>query len=210
MRPNLMATSSMTPLSRTAAPRSPEETVEAGVLASQQSRFVAADDDDKDKDKKKDDEKKDSKSKKAAEDDDEDKKKKDDDKKDSKSKKAAEDDDEDKKKKKDDAKAILAAERARMLAIIDSPAGKASFAANPEKTLRFVLMHSGSPEEAIATLELFGGNLQSTSKVTPLRERMENVKVEVGQDAAGGPANETAAIAQAIIMAGKKRRGEID
>ena len=143
MRTNLMSSSSMTPLSRTAAPRSPEETVEAGVLAAQQSRFVAADDDD-DKDKKKKDDDKDSRGKKAADDDEKEKdKKKDDDKKDSKSKKAAEDDDDDAKKKKTDAaKAIRAAERARMLAIIDSPAGRASFAANPEKTLRFVLMHS--------------------------------------------------------------------
>ena len=201
MRPNLMATSSMTPLSRTGV----QGTIldETQRLAGERAMYAAAalpltakpeptaaDDDDKEKDKKKKDDDKDSKSKKAADDDEDDDKK-------------------DKKKKDDDAKAILAAERARMLTILDSAAGKASFAANPEKTLRFVLMHSGAPEEAIATLELFGGNLQST-KTPPLRDRMEGVRVEVGPDAVSGPPNDTAAMAQAIIMAGKKRRGEID
>jgi hypothetical protein len=45
-----------------------------------------------------------------------------------------------------------------------------------------------------------------------LREKMANIKIDVGQDAPGdggaAPDNRTA-LAQAIILSGKKRRGEI-
>ena len=100
-------------------------------------------------------------------------------------------------------------ERGRLLAILDSEAGKAAFSANPERTLRFALTHPGTRLEAIATLELFGGNLQP-AKAPPLRERMEGVRVEVGPDAAnGGPSDDPSALLAArIVAAGRKARGE--
>ena len=43
----------------------------------------------------------------------------------------------------------------------------------------------------------------------PLREKMENVRIDVGRDAPGGDApNDRAAMAAAIVNAGRKRRGE--
>jgi hypothetical protein len=43
-----------------------------------------------------------------------------------------------------------------------------------------------------------------------LRQKMESVKIDIGQDApgAGGPTDDRAAMAQRIIAAGRKRRGE--
>lgn len=43
-----------------------------------------------------------------------------------------------------------------------------------------------------------------------LREKMQTVDVYIGQDApgAGGPPDDRAALAQAIVRAGKRRRGE--
>ena len=212
MKPMMMASSSMSPL-RTAAPtvkpaEEPEPTIglEAGSpaqMAAAYSEVVPApqaapkpkgkkkgaeDDDDKDKDDDKDD------------DDDEE----------SKALAAGNDDRGDRVHLGIDvARYARECERGRLLSIIDSEAGKSAFAANPEKTLRFALTHPGTRLEAIATLELFGGNLQP-AKALPLRERMEGVKVEIGQDAGGGPPNGSAAMAAAIVMAGKKRRGEID
>ena len=209
MRPNLMASSSMTPLSRTATqnptPKPPEEEKigigTAEISGVSRIQFVEVSPTPEAK-----------KTKKAADDEDKDDDKKDDDDDDDDAKAlAAGNDDAGDRIHRDSvlARHVRDCERGRVLAILDSPAGKTAFAANPEKTLRFALTHPGTRLEAIATLELFGGNLQPSAKA-PLRERMENVKVDIGQDAVGGPPDDRAALAQAIVLAGKRRRGEID
>jgi hypothetical protein len=42
----------------------------------------------------------------------------------------------------------------------------------------------------------------------PLRERMENIKVNIGPDVIDAPSDDRAALARAILAAGRKRRGE--
>ena len=42
----------------------------------------------------------------------------------------------------------------------------------------------------------------------PLRERMADVKVDIGRDVVSAPSDDKAAMAAAIVRAGRRRRGE--
>jgi hypothetical protein len=163
----------------------------------------------------------DTKASKAQSDDDDDKDKKD--KKDGKGKKAeektdegeetsaaaADDDDGDKKDDKDSkAKGARARERGRIAAIMGCPAAQA----NPAGALRLA-MHTTMPRmEAISLLEAFApaqAAIQPAPKVDTLRDRMAvTPQPEVKADTTGGE-RPTMATADFIIMAGRKRRGEV-
>jgi hypothetical protein len=104
-------------------------------------------------------------------------------------------------------------ERNKMAAILESPAGKAAFKANPEKVVRFMIGYPGSRKEAIATLELFGGSSHDKSNAreeTPLlRDRMNTTPVPVASPDASGSDNMDGITdaAAMIIAADKIRRG---
>jgi hypothetical protein len=58
-------------------------------------------------------------------------------------------------------------------------------------------------------LSLFEASTKSKGDKS-LREKMENVRVDIGPDPGGdgGPPDSRAALAQAIVRAGRRRRGE--
>lgn len=113
-------------------------------------------------------------------------------------------DEEDQEDEKDpDAKAARARERSRIRAIVESEPGRA----NPKAAYRLALKTNASRNTAIAMLELTD---QSDSAPAPrrdaLRDRMQEApKTNVGPNAELPAPN----LAQQIINAGKKARGEI-
>jgi hypothetical protein len=128
--------------------------------------------------------------------------------------------DDDKKKDDDDGdradandprtRSARARERGKMAAIFNSPAGQAAFKANPDKVVRFMIGYSGTRQEAIATLELFGTAAPAAPAATtpPLRERMAESQVPnagPGGDGGNPQMNDVAAM---IVQADKIRRGE--
>lgn len=185
----------------------------------------ASDDDDK---KKKDEEAKRAEGEKKEEEDakkkaeEEDKKKKDDEeakkkaeddkkKEDAKKKNKADDGDDDSDRDDDEnpeARAARARERGRIRAIVESDAASV----NMKAATRFALRTRMSRDEAIAHLEGMEPSVaaEPARATDPLRDRMAGVKSpDVGAGDAAPPAPGSAqATAQAIIAAGKKRRGE--
>ena len=174
------------------------------------SKSKAEDKDDDDEDDKKDKDKKDddakSKSKSKAESDDD--KKKDDDEDDdkSKSKKAKADDDED--DTSASAKAARARERSRIRAIMVSEAGMA----DPVAAAHVALDTDMSRDQAIGMLTAMHVSRAAAGATAPagnrdgLRGRMDAVpNAQVGAD---GGASNGPSMAERIISAGKKARGE--
>jgi hypothetical protein len=164
---------------------------------------------------------------KKADDDDEEAKRKaeeDEKKKDDEAKKKAEEEDDDNKKKDDEARAargdnddgdvaderdpVLAAararERGRVCAIMSSEFG----IAHPKAAWRYA-MGRRSRAQAIEDLAAMHEEMPqqaATSRADPLRERMaEQPKVDIGT---GTEAGAQGTLAQQIVAAGKKRRGE--
>lgn len=181
----------------------------------------ASDDDDKKKkdeeeakraeDKKKEDEEAKKAEDKKKEDEEAAAKKKADDKKKEEDAKKADDDDGDTNDDKDpDARAARARERGRIRAIVTSDAGKL----NPVGAMHLATGTSMSRSQAIETLHAMGAPAAAAepARLTDtLRDRMANVRnPDVGPDGAQPPANAgtAKATADAIIAAGKKRRGE--
>lgn len=187
----------------------------------------AEDDEDKKKDAKADDEGDDSKAKKAKNeddergDDDDDKKSKaadegDDDegddpkksKKKSKAKKAEDDKDD------DDKKEARAAERKRIADIILSPEANASSACYLA-AVRLALKSNMTADEVLAILELNSVSVQApapkdNSRREALEQRMsKSPKPDIGADGDGGSGSDNLTFAQKVILAGKRRRGEI-
>jgi hypothetical protein len=168
----------------------------------------AEDDEEKDKDKDKD------KEKSKAEDDEEKDKEKDDDKDKEKSKASASisrrsNEDGDRADAGDPVtRAARDRQRGMMKAVLDSEPGKAAFKANPDKVVRFLVGFPGTRQEAISTLELFGGNeapkasLQDRLAAAP---EVPTVGPGSGEERrrSGNMANP-----EDIIRAGRIRRGE--
>jgi hypothetical protein len=183
----------------------------------------AEDEKDEDKDKAEDDEDKKKDDAKAEDDKDEDKEKAVDDegddsvdndekdKKSKKSKKAKSEEGDDESDGEDEAdaksKSIRARERGRILAIMTSDAGLA----NPEAAARLATKTALPRSEVIAMLHAVGPSAAKGARSDNLRNRMANTdQPKIGTDDAAAPAAGTpAAMALAIINAGKKRRGEV-
>jgi hypothetical protein len=178
-------------------------------------------DDEEDEDKKS---KKSKKAKKAADDDEDDsedasaeeddencEEDEDDKKKSKKSKKAADDGDDDSDREDEDdteARKARGRERGRIRAIVLSSAGKL----NPVGAMELACGTSMPRRQAIGVLQAMGAPAASSPRQTDaLRNRMSGVETpEIGSgdarpDANASPAKATA---EAIIAAGKKRRGE--
>jgi hypothetical protein len=193
----------------------------------EKKRAAKAAEDDKKDDDKKDDDKKSKKSRNEDDErgDDDDTKDKDNDHKDSKAEKPKEepDDDNDKKGKKskkaendkDDGPHSLAwheayaiarkNERERISSIVFSPAGLR----NPEAAWRMALESDMPADHVLAILASFAPAPQGSRKESAdsLRERMSNTKQpDIGADADSG---EGPTLAEKIILAGRRRRGEI-
>jgi hypothetical protein len=147
-------------------------------------------------DKKKDDE---AKAKKAEED-----KKKEDDEDEAKAKSEGDDESDDKDDKKPDARTARAHERGRIKAILLSEPGKA----NPVAAAHLATGTSMSRSQAIEMLSAMQASAPATAATVSdkLRGRMANETIPaVGAGDVQGSPN----LAQQIVAAGKKRRGEI-
>lgn len=140
------------------------------------------------------------------EEDDEDEEKDEDGKKTKKSKKTkkAEDDSDDDDDKKPDARAVRRRERARVAAILNSAAGKRF----PDAAKHLAFRTSTPRWRAVRLLQGMSANVpQGNNAGGNLRDRMAGVRApDVG---AGGDSTTSPTLAQQIIMAGKKARGEV-
>jgi hypothetical protein len=143
----------------------------------------------------------------ASEDDDDEGDKK----KSSKKSKKAEDGDDDSDRDDDDdadARAARARERGRIKAIVTSGAGML----NPVGAMELACGTSMSRRQAIGMLQAMGAPAAAEPRSTDaLRNRMSGVEtpdIGAGDTAAPAVAGSAKAIADAIVVAGKKRRGE--
>lgn len=128
-------------------------------------------------------------------DDDETKKKK-------KAKKKAEDKEDEKDEDKPDARAARAREKARIRAIVTSPAGQQF----PAVALGFACDTSMPRHAAIKTLTRMTKDLSASAGGDGLRDRMAGINQP---DIGASDARPSPNLAEQIVYAGRKRRGEI-
>jgi hypothetical protein len=185
------------------APRAAEDEKDEKDESASEDEECEEDDEDTENEKKTKKTKKAKKAKKAEEDDD-DADAAEDDEEDGDEDMSEGDDDSD---KDDDAKAATRAararERGRITAIVTSKAGKA----NPVAAMEIACATSMSRRQAIGLLQAMGAPAASAKSSDSLRSRMAN---EAQPDVGSGDGEQVAPnLAQQIILAGKKRRGEV-
>jgi len=123
----------------------------------------------------------------------------------SKKTKKAEDDTDERDDDKPDARAARQREKARIRTIIGSTAGKRL----PDAALHLALNGAMPRHAAVKLLKSMAVNVPQGGG-SNLRDRMAGVNVDVGAgDAQSQSAPGVSATAAAIIMAGKRRRGEV-